>query len=75
MQKAAAGKIDLSSILESTSREDPTGKDIQVHVNLKRTHPAEVRAAYAPANDDEGLHGNRAGLGKVLLLKLCNNLL
>ena len=75
VQEAAAGQVGVSIIPECTHKEDSSREDIQVHVNFNRTHPAEAKAAYAPANGDEGLNGNRAGLGKVLLLNPCGQLL
>ena len=75
VQEATAGQDGLNIIPRSTNRGDSSSEDIQVHVNLKRTHPAEVQAACAPANGDEGLQGNRAGLSMVLLLNQCSRLL
>lgn len=73
VQEAAAGQVGLSIVSEFTNRDNSSQgplKDIQVHVNLNRMHPVEAQAAYTPANGDEGLHGNRAGLRREVLLNL-----
>ena len=68
VQEAVAGQVGNSMVREPDQKEDTSSEDIQVHVNLVRTHPAEARAAWLPADGDKGLIGNRAGLGKVFLL-------